>query len=277
MFNYLNNSNYVVLARYEEGSNTVRKVPENYCLIKFDFDGEPQFDIDGASVPYRHLVKEGYQQWLSSFGDSQHRLAALVSIALKGYIPFSQYPSWNSFDVQNALYQLKYMASSPVDGVDELKDRYRELSSEIHEMEHNDLSDGDEIKLVLNEHVAEIRKVYENRFSHQIASATEVNVFVPMISGLLQQKPTMFVGPHSREEAEASFHEHTNVFYTEYVQAEDKNRILESSDTVGSYIERSLVSNNLDLETKYGNITIVRNSLGTPSMMFNDGIGISAD
>lgn len=49
----MQNSNYEVLARYEAGSNTVRKVPENYCLIAFDGEGQPKFDAEAATLPYR--------------------------------------------------------------------------------------------------------------------------------------------------------------------------------------------------------------------------------
>lgn len=35
-------------ARYEEGTDTIRSVPENYCLIAWQ-DGQPIFDVDGAT------------------------------------------------------------------------------------------------------------------------------------------------------------------------------------------------------------------------------------
>jgi hypothetical protein len=124
--NHLKNPNYVVLAHYEEGSNTIRKVPENYCLIAFGQDGNPRFDVDGATVPFRRFVKEAYLRWELSGSNSKHRLAAYVSIALKSYRPFSSYPYWEASDVHNALHQMKqFMPNTEVRDISELEKRYR--------------------------------------------------------------------------------------------------------------------------------------------------------
>lgn len=65
---------------------------------------QTKFDVDAATLPYQELVVAAYDKWQGANGTSKIRLAALVSIALKNYRPFSNYPSWDSSDVFNAIH-----------------------------------------------------------------------------------------------------------------------------------------------------------------------------
>jgi hypothetical protein len=62
---------------------TIRKVPENYCLIAWDKDGNPQFDIDAATTEYRQVVKEAYDIWESQEIKKKEILATIVNNKLK--------------------------------------------------------------------------------------------------------------------------------------------------------------------------------------------------
>jgi hypothetical protein len=50
-------------ARYEIGTDTIRKIPENYCLIAWNENGDPIFDVDRATIKYRELIEESYNYW----------------------------------------------------------------------------------------------------------------------------------------------------------------------------------------------------------------------
>lgn len=53
-----------MLAKYEEYSNTIRKVPENYCLVYWNEEGKACFDMDGATKGYRNKIEQGYNNWI---------------------------------------------------------------------------------------------------------------------------------------------------------------------------------------------------------------------
>jgi hypothetical protein len=54
-----------MLAKYEEYTNTVRKVPENYCLIHWDDEGTAHFDMDGATKVYRDKIEDAHEAWIT--------------------------------------------------------------------------------------------------------------------------------------------------------------------------------------------------------------------
>jgi hypothetical protein len=67
--------------------NTIRKEPENYCLIHFEDEqsgkrGEAKFDMDGATKGYRHKVKKAFKQWELIGINDLHLLADIVSAEL---------------------------------------------------------------------------------------------------------------------------------------------------------------------------------------------------
>ncbi|MGV2887564.1 hypothetical protein [Paenibacillus taichungensis] len=255
-------SNYVVLARYEAGSNTIRKVPENYCLIAFDKDDQPKFDVDAATIPYRDLVVTAYDKWRAVGNKSKIRLAAAISIALKDYRPFVNYPSWDSSDVFNAVRQLSQRGFS---AVTELEHLYRDLSVAEWEAKRSQTEEESaEITAKLNDHVALIYDKYQSTFPRNEAFELEINVFVPIYEDYVQKKAEIFVGPHSREEAEAAFLDHTGVAYAVYEQSNDRDELLRESDTVGSYIERRGISNALHIELYRGTVSVSSNPLGVP-------------
>ncbi|MGO4497835.1 hypothetical protein AB4114_18305 [Paenibacillus sp. 2RAB27] len=73
------------MAGYEEGCNTIRKVPENYCLIAFREDDGPIFDVDAATIPHRDRIVGVFEKWLKSDGQSKDILSAKVSQELAKY------------------------------------------------------------------------------------------------------------------------------------------------------------------------------------------------
>ena len=64
---------------YEEYTNTIRKVPQNYCLICWDQNGIAIFNLDGATKDYRNKVKIAYLNWLSLETEDKNLLAELVA------------------------------------------------------------------------------------------------------------------------------------------------------------------------------------------------------
>lgn len=101
---YLKNDVYFnVQARYEEGSNTVRKVPENYCLIAWegsvwDFQtgkmttgdlNSPKFDVDAATLPWRSICEQAHNEFVKSHNqrnsdkENKEWLAWLISEYIK--------------------------------------------------------------------------------------------------------------------------------------------------------------------------------------------------
>lgn len=70
------------LTKYEESTNTIRKVPENYCLIHWDNKGSVHFDMDGATKTYRNKVEEAHNIWFKNGSNNRFLLAMYVHYAL---------------------------------------------------------------------------------------------------------------------------------------------------------------------------------------------------
>ncbi|MEK4025472.1 hypothetical protein [Sporosarcina sp. FSL W7-1283] len=73
-----------MLAKYEGYTDTIRKVPENYCLVYWDDEGKAHFDMDGATKEYRNKIEQGYKNWIEKDSWEQKEfLAHFVSEELK--------------------------------------------------------------------------------------------------------------------------------------------------------------------------------------------------
>ncbi|MED4284939.1 hypothetical protein P4679_23770 [Priestia megaterium] len=70
------------LAIYQPYSDTIRKVPQNYCLICWDGENKPTFDLDGATKQYRDKVKKAYKVWIESVSNNKEDLAQCVHLEL---------------------------------------------------------------------------------------------------------------------------------------------------------------------------------------------------
>lgn len=236
-------SSYDILATYEAGSNTIRKVPENYCLISFlGSDEQPEFDVDHMVTAYQHLVKQAYGRWLLDGNKSKIRLAADISIALKNYNPFAQYPSWHQDDVFNAIRMLiHYDRHRFVDF--NLEHQFRALLNEQWEAEKSGkIQESKLCKDILNVFVAHIYTLYQLSFPVRDQYELEVNVVIPIRGETVLRNAPIFVGPHSREEAEAFFYAHTGVPYWVYEQSSDPEALLRPSDSIGTYIVKKTVA-----------------------------------
>ncbi len=87
----------MLYARYEEFSNTIRKVPENYCLIAWEnetFSHEegrmlggdlkkPIYDTDAATIRFRPACQRAYEWFLLCGSTDKNILAKIVSEELK--------------------------------------------------------------------------------------------------------------------------------------------------------------------------------------------------
>jgi hypothetical protein len=261
------NARYNVLARYEEGSNTIRKVPENYCLIAFTELREPIFAIDAATMPYRSLVEGAWGDWVKSEGISKDTLAALVSVVLKDYRPFAQYPTeWDSDDVFNALRLL----SSADESVTELEHKYRDSSQREWETSRSgDKAAHAAAKTELNELVHGIWHRYYTAFPRPETTGMDIYVFVPITEDTVQEKAKIFVGPHACELAEAAFKEHTGVAYVDFEQADDKDAILSASDTIGSYITVQKIATPIQVTVERGMACVTNNPHSVPVVIID--------
>jgi hypothetical protein len=262
----MKNNRYHVLARYEEGTQTIRKVPENYCLIAFDDNRTPRFDVDAATTSYRCLVERAWGDWVKSEGSYRHTLAAFVSVALKDYRPFAQYPTkWDSHDVFNAVRLLTQEES-----VTDLEHKYRDFSQ--HEWEAGRSGDKDahaSAKTELNELVREIWYRYYTAFPQTETKGMDIYVFVPITEDSVQEKAKIFVGPHACELAEAAFKEHTGVAYVDFEQADQKDEILSASDTIGSYITVQRIATPIQVTVERGLASVTDNPHSVPVVIID--------
>lgn len=154
-------SRYAVLAKYQAGSNTIRKIPENYCLIAFDEVDQPKFDVDVMTTPYRDLVIAAYDMWQTTGSKSKDRLAETVSIALTEYNPFKDYPSWVSYDVFYAIRQLRQ--SNSVSNASELEHRFRELLNERRRARNSgNIKTEKVVNSLLDEHIDLVYEKYSS-------------------------------------------------------------------------------------------------------------------
>lgn len=56
----MGHSEPMVAARYEEATETIRAIPQNWCLVHWideTWKLEPRYDMDAATEPYREMVK----------------------------------------------------------------------------------------------------------------------------------------------------------------------------------------------------------------------------
>lgn len=67
---------------YQPYSDTIRKVPQNYCLICWDEENKPIFDLDGATKQYRDKVEKAYKVWVESGSNNKEDLAKRVHLEL---------------------------------------------------------------------------------------------------------------------------------------------------------------------------------------------------
>ena len=80
-----------VQATYETYSNTIRKQPENYCIIAWE-DGDitkPIFDVDAAQKPWRDIAQRAHAEFIKSHNqknsdrENKEWLAWLISQWIK--------------------------------------------------------------------------------------------------------------------------------------------------------------------------------------------------
>lgn len=88
---YLADDVYVAACVYEAGSNTIRHVPTNICLIAFgETLDDAVFDMDAANEPYRELAKKAYKEFCKEHNqrdserDNRGWLAWILSEYIKG-------------------------------------------------------------------------------------------------------------------------------------------------------------------------------------------------
>lgn len=149
-------------ATYQNGSDTIRKIPENYCLIAFRTNGDKEvdFDVDGATVPYREFVQAAFQKWQENDSKDKNELAALVSEGIeKGYRPFRNYPVYDRFDVSNAMNMLR---KENLSQFPRMEKEYRETRDKLWEQKQckND-EQVKEFQRILGETVSEIYYLFE--------------------------------------------------------------------------------------------------------------------
>ncbi|MCK2000563.1 hypothetical protein MZM54_04030 [[Brevibacterium] frigoritolerans] len=149
-------------AIYQNGSDTIRKLPENYCLIAFRTNGDKEvdFDVDGATVPYREFVQDAYQKWQENDSKDKNELAALVSEEIeKGYRPFRYYPVYDRFDVSNAINMLR---KENISKFPRMEREYRVAREKLWEQKQ--LKNGELVKdfqRILDETVSEIYYLFQ--------------------------------------------------------------------------------------------------------------------
>jgi hypothetical protein len=69
-----------VFARYEKGTDTIRHVPTNVCLVAFgNYGFQPNFKVDAANKPARNTVERITRLY---FNQPKEFIAAEISRAL---------------------------------------------------------------------------------------------------------------------------------------------------------------------------------------------------
>ena len=74
-------------AVYEQSTNTIRKYPENYCLIAWEGGDitKPNFNVDAATVEYRHIIEKAHAEFTKNINqrksdrENKEWLAWLIS------------------------------------------------------------------------------------------------------------------------------------------------------------------------------------------------------
>lgn len=146
----------MTLATYNEYSNTIRKEPENYCLISWNNkeSKSPKFDVDSATIPYRIFVESAYKEWVSGNVNDKNLLAKMVSDSIeKNYKPFSSYPKYNSSDVFNSLKMIKSEKKY------ELESEYRDCDLELWEAQKS--NDEQLIEQIIKNRDKIVHEIYE--------------------------------------------------------------------------------------------------------------------
>jgi hypothetical protein len=64
-YDYCREDVYLTPCIYETGSDTIRLVPENYCLVAFGFEGSKELlETDAATAEYLPVLQECYEDYL---------------------------------------------------------------------------------------------------------------------------------------------------------------------------------------------------------------------